>query len=210
LQWTPPYSLLSPKKDIPDESDQAKYKFIEYHKWKFDASYYLGIGPKKKIVFMAAANYGLIGYYNSQIGLSPFERFYVGGDGLQGYSIDGRELIRLRGYSNYQALTPNVTDGQVENGATIFDRYTFEMRFPFTTSQAATIYGLAFAEAGNAFLRFKSFDPFDIKRSAGLGIRLYLPMFGLLGVDWGYGFDSALPGGHSGSNFHLYIGQSLF
>lgn len=210
LQWTPPYSYFSPHTDFADENAQKKYKFIEYHKWKFDAAYYLGLGPRKKVVLMASCNYGFVGYYNSQIGLSPFERFYVGGDGLQGYSIDGRELIRLRGYSNYQAVTPNFVDGQTENGATIYDRYTFEVRVPFTTSQAATIYGLGFVEGGNAFLRFKQYDPFDIKRSAGVGLRLFLPMFGLLGVDWGYGFDSALPGGHAGSNFHLYIGQSLF
>ena len=210
LQWTPPYSKLFPR-DLANESNQEKYKFIEYHKWKFDGAYYLGIGKAKKFVLLAACNFGFIGLYNQQLGLSPFERFFVGGDGLQGYSIDGRELIRLRGYSNYQAVTPTIADGLLDPpGATIYDKYTFELRYPFTTSQAATIYGLAFVEGGNAFLRFKEYDPFNIKRSAGVGIRLFLPMFGLLGFDWGYGFDSALPGGHSAGNFHLYIGQSGF
>ena len=206
LQWTPPYSLFSGN-NLSTETPQQKYKLIEYHKWKFDGAYYLGLGASKFVV-MAAANFGFIGLYNQQLGLSPFERFFVGGDGLQGYSIDGRELIRLRGYSNYQAVTPTVADGVVDPpGATIYDKYTFELRYPFTSSQAATIYGLTFVEGGNAFLRFKEYDPFNIKRSAGVGIRLFLPMFGLLGFDWGYGFDNALPGGHAGGNFHLYIGQ---
>ncbi len=207
LQWTPPYSLISGT-NVSSETAQEKYKLIEYHKWKFDGAYYLGLGQSKFVV-MAAANFGFIGLYNRDLGLSPFERFFVGGDGLQGYSIDGRELIRLRGYSDYQAVTPTIANGILDPpGATIYDKYTFELRFPFTTSPSATIYGLGFVEGGNAFLRFKEYDPFDVKRSAGVGIRLFLPMFGLLGFDWGYGFDNALPGGHAGSNFHLYIGQA--
>ncbi len=212
FQWTPPWSLFS-NKDYSTLPASKKYNLIEYHKWKFDAVYYLGLDRKKKLVVMAASNFGLIGLYNRQLGLAPFERFYVGGDGLQGYSIDGRELIRLRGYSNSAAVTPSETriDGTPESaGATIYNRFTFEMRYPITTSQAATIYTLGFLEAGNAFQRFKNYNPFDVKRAAGVGIRVFLPMFGLLGFDWGYGFDNPLPGGKSGWNFHIYIGQQSF
>lgn len=208
VQVTPPYSLVIPVKS--DATLQEKYRFIEYHKWKFDASYYQALGARKKFVIMAAANFGLIGRYNSQLGFTPFERFYVGGDGLSGFNLDGRELIRQRGYPNFNAITPQTAEGRKESGATIYDRFTFELRYPLTTSQAATIYGLGFVEAGNAWSRFKDFNPFDVKRGAGFGVRVFLPMFGLLGFDWGYGFDKTLQGPIGGSNFHIYIGQSLF
>jgi len=213
LQWTPPYSYLS-KKDVNTEGTNARYKLIEYHKWKLDLMQYIGFGAKKKFVIATQVNFGLMGLYNRNLGLSPFERFYVGGDGLTGFSIDGRELIRLRGYKTYDAVTPNTNyTGGVENGATLYNRFTMEARYPFLTGQAATIYGLAFIEGGNAQNRFSRYSPFDMKKSAGAGLRVFLPMFGLLGFDFGYGFDKPLnqtDNTPSGWHFHIYIGQSIF
>jgi len=213
LQWTPPYSLFT-NKDYADLSNQDKFKLLEFHKWKFSAQHYLSLDRGHKLVLQSLAEFGLIGLYNPQIGLTPFERFYVGGDGLTGFYLDGREIIRLRGYANANAVTPQITDlnGNItDQGATIYNKYTFELRYPFTKSDAATIYGLAFVEGGNAWLNFNSFNPFDLKRSAGAGLRVFLPMFGLLGVDWGYGFDKDISTGQiSGGHFHFYIGQPLF
>jgi len=213
LQWTPPYSLIE-HRNINDLSNQEKYKWIEYNKEKFDASYYLGMGPQHKLVLMSQANFGFMGLYNPALGYSPFQRFFLGGDGLSGYSIDGRELIRLRGYKTYSAVTPTLTNSAgtvIENGAIIYNRFTFELRYPIIASQAATIYVLGFAEGGNAFMRWYDYDPFALYRSAGFGVRLYLPMFGLLGFDWGYGFDpTPLAPGQGGGNFMIYIGQPLY
>ncbi|MCX6350375.1 MAG: outer membrane protein assembly factor BamA [Bacteroidetes bacterium] len=204
LQWTLPYSAFI-KKDYEHLSGSQKYNLLEYHKWKLDASYYLSLDRKQKLVLMAVANYGLIGLYNRQIGLTPFERFYVGGDGLTGYVIDGRELIRLRGYKGADDILPS-------QGGTLYSRYTFELHYPITNSQVATIYGLGFVEGGNAWSSFKQYNPFELKKSAGVGVRVFLPMFGLLGFDWGYGFDPTVnnPGIPSGSHFHFYIGQPLY
>jgi outer membrane protein insertion porin family len=217
LQWTPPYSLISglySHTNYSDMTNQEKFKLLEYHKWKFSAQHYLSLDRGHKLVLQGLAEFGLIGLYNPEIGLTPFERFYVGGDGLTGFYLDGREIIRLRGYANSDAVTPNIKDlnGNIVNqGGTIYNKYTLELRYPFTKSEAATIYGLAFLEGGNAWLSFKDFNPFTIKRSAGAGIRVFLPMFGLLGFDWGYGFDNDLTTGKvSGGHFHFYIGQPLF
>lgn len=213
LQWTPPYSLLSDK-SYSDMTPQQRYKYIEYHKWKFNAAHYIGLGPKKKFVLAATADYGFLGSYNSQLGITPFERFYVGGDGLTGYYLDGRELIRFRGYAGPDDVTPktsNLTKSITETGGTIYNKYALELRYPVTRSQAAVIYGIGFIEGANAFQRFNNYDPFNLKRSAGMGVRIYLPMFGLLGFDWGYGFDKSLSTGEvSGSHFHFYIGQPLY
>lgn len=216
VQATPPLSLLT-QHDISKESAQEQYKWIEYHKWKFEAANYTGISRNKKLVLASYAAFGLIGRYNQQLGYTPFERFFVGGDGLTGYSITGRELIRLRGYANYQAVTPQLNDANgnmVEEGALAYDKFTMELRYPITTNPAATIFGLAFMEAGNAWLRPQDFNPFTVKRSAGVGVRIFLPMFGLLGFDVGYGFDPALPPSDqtkpSGMQFSFYIGQGLF
>jgi outer membrane protein insertion porin family len=212
LQWTPPYSLFKGKDvDYAKETDQEKFKFIEYHKWKFDGAYYMGFGKKKNLVLMTGVDFGLIGLYNQALGYTPFERFYVGGDGLAGYYLDGRELVRLRGYENANALTPEVKDlngNVIETGATIYNKYTVELRYPFVKSQAATIWGLAFVEGGNGWNRFQDYNPFDIRRSFGAGIRLYVPMLGLFGFDWGYGIDPSLDptAAKAGSNFHFYIG----
>ncbi len=198
LQLTPPYSLFN-NKDYSTATDQEKYKYIEYHKWKFGASWFTPLAWNK-LVMNIKANYGFLGYYNKDIGQSPFERFYLGGDGLSGFSLDGREIIGMRGYDPLNS----------QGGGTIYDKYTFELRFPLSLNPAATIYALGFLEGGNVFNLWKSFDPFDIKRAAGGGIRIFLPMFGLLGLDWGYGFDN-VPGTNtkSGGQFHFTIGQQF-
>jgi outer membrane protein insertion porin family len=199
-QLTPPYSLFSDK-DYATLTDQEKYKFIEYHKWKFGAQWYTPLAWNK-LVLNVKADFGFLGYYNKGIGESPFERFYLGGDGLSGFSLDGREIIAQRGYPN-NSLNPR-------GGGTIYDKYTIEVRYPLSLNPSATIYALGFLEAGNVFGRFRDFDPFNVKRGAGGGIRIFLPMFGLLGLDWGYGFDN-VPGfkGANGGEFHFTIGQQF-
>lgn len=200
LQLTPPYSLIN-KKDYSNVSAAVKYKFIEYHKWKFSANWFSRIVGD--LVLNTSINYGFLGLYNRDIGGSPFERYYLGGDGLSGYSLDGREVIRLRGYDN-NSLSPSF-------GGTIFEKYTLELRHPVTLNPSATIFLLAFAEGGNSFVKFKDFNPFSVKRSAGFGIRIFLPVFGLLGLDWGHGYDNLYDNKTplSRSHFHFSIGQTF-
>ena len=201
MQFTPPYSLFS-KKDYNNQSDQEKYKFLEYHKWKFKASWFFNLTGKW--VLNTKAKFGFLGYYNKDVGYPPFERFYLGGDGLSGYSVDSRELIALRGYGN-NSLAPNT-------GGTVYDKYTVELRYPLSLNPNATIYGLAFIEGGNDWSDFKQFNPFNMYKSTGFGVRIFLPMFGMLGLDWGYGFDK-IPGDaartNSGGQFHFSINQSI-
>ena len=207
---TPPYSyldkLLGHEKNIATLTDQEKYKWIEYHKWKFSASWFTKLAGN--LVLNTRSKFGFLGLYNKEIGSSPFERFYLGGDGLSGFALDGREIIALRGYGN-NTLTPrNASSNFI--GGTIFNKYTIELRYPISLSPMATVYLLGFAEAGNCWLNFSEFNPFDVKRSAGAGVRIYLPMFGLLGLDWGYGFDAipGLPSANKGQ-FHFSINQSI-
>lgn len=206
VQLTPPYSL---GKDCSNLTDAEKFRWIEYHKWKFNASFYTPLlgGTARKLVLHARVKYGLLGLYNKTIGLSPFERFYLGGDGLSGFALDGREIIGLRGYPN-SYLTPFGAKGDV--GGTVYGKYTFELRYPLSLNPMATVYVLGFLEAGNAWERSKDFNPFDVHRSAGLGVRIFLPMFGMLGLDWGYGFDD-LPGrpSRSKAEFHFSINNSI-
>ncbi|MEI7594797.1 MAG: outer membrane protein assembly factor BamA [Bacteroidota bacterium] len=199
LQATPPYSLLN-NKDYGKMEASEKYKWIEYHKWKFNSSWFTSLAGN--LVLNTRCQFGYLGHYNSTIGTSPFGRFYVGGDGLTGYALDDREVVAMRGYAN-QSLTP-------ANGASIYDKYTIELRYPISLNPMATVYVLGFAEGGNAWTRFDSFNPFEFKRSAGAGVRIFLPMFGLLGLDWGYGFDE-IPGAPSANKgqFHFSIGQSI-
>lgn len=150
------------------------------------------------VVVNARFRFGLMGSYNEDIGLSPFGRYYVGGDGLSGYMMDGREVIPLRGYKN-NSLSP-------EGGSAVFDRYTLEIRQPVIENSNATIWGVAFLEGGNSWTSLKEFQPFKLYNSAGLGIRLHMPMIGMIGIDWGYGFDDKINGG---SQFHFSIGQSI-
>ena len=205
LQFTLPYSLFNDI-DYRTATDAERYKFIEYHKWKFSSSWFTKLAGN--LVLNTKIQYGFLGLYNRNVGASPFERFYLGGDGLSGYALDGREIIALRGYANNSVTPRNANNAQV--GGTIFDKYTLELRYPLSLNPSATIYLLAFAEGGNSWLTFKDFNPFSAKRSAGMGVRIYLPVFGLLGLDWGYGFDEIPndPGVNKGQ-FHFSIGQQF-
>lgn len=176
FQFTPPFSAFG-NKDYATVAPAERYKWIEYHKYKFKAEWYQRIAGN--LVFKLATKYGFLGYYNKDIGFSPFERFQLGGDGLSGQNFFiGRDIIAHRGYKN-----PYSYD------ATIFNKYTAEIRYPFSLSPTSTIYGLMFVEAANAWSDFGSYNPAKLNRSAGLGIRVFLPMFGLLGLDYGIGFD---------------------
>lgn len=205
LQLTPPYSYFI-KKDWAEATDQEKYKWLEYHKTKIIASFFTRLAGN--LVLNNRIKYGFLGYYNKNIGLSPFERFYLGGDGLSGFALDGRELIGMRGYQN-NSLTPVNNRGNMVGG-TIFNKYTFELRYPLSLNPMASIYVLTFFEAGNAWENFATYNPFDIRRSAGIGVRLYMPFFGLLGLDWGYGFDPIpnMPGANKGQ-IHFSINNSI-
>lgn len=206
LQLTPPFSMFS-NKDYKSISDQDRFKWIEYHKWKFKASWFFNLTGK--LVLNTKARFGFVGYYNSDIGYPPFERFYLGGDGLSGYALDGRELIALRGYGN-NSLTPRDKNSTNFVGGNVYDKFTVEMRYPLSLNPNATIYGLAFLEGGNAWKSFKEFNPYNMYKSAGFGVRIFLPMFGMLGLDWGYGFDK-IPGfsDAAGGQFHFSINQSI-
>ena len=204
LEITPPYSLLN-NKDYSSMDEDEKYKWIEMHKWQFKAAWYSEL--YEKLVLMTRVRFGYLGYYNDAIGPTPFHRFYLGGDGLGTYNFDSRELIGMRGYKN-ESLTPG--SGSNTLGGNIFTKYTMELRYPLSLNPSATIYALGFVEAGNCWLGFENFNPFKVYRSAGIGARIYLPMFGLLGLDWGYGFDQ-VPGSSdaAGSQFHFSIGGSI-
>jgi len=186
--------------------DQKKYDWLEYYKIKFKADWYTKLYGK--FVLRTLTEFGFLGAYNQDRGLVPFERFYVGGDGMANYSMDGRETIQLRGYPN-NSLTPINSAGQ-QIGATVYNKFSMELRYPITLKAAASIYALAFLEAGNSFENFKVYNPFDIKRSAGVGLRVFMPAFGLLGIDFGHGFD-ALPGTTkpNGWETHFIIGQQF-
>ena len=207
LEITPPVSLFS-NQDYSTLSDDEKYRWIEMHKWKFKAAWYTEL--MEKLVLMSRVRFGYMGYYNEDIGPTPFHRFYLGGDGLSssGLIFDSREIIGMRGYKN-ESVTPGYSNNRMVGG-NIFSKYTLELRYPLSLNPSATIYAMGFLEAGNCWLGFENFNPFDVYRSAGVGVRIYLPMFGLLGLDWGYGFDP-IPGQSdaSGSQFHFSIGGSI-
>ena len=226
LQLTPPYSLLRKKnlgvldsegkptrvsdwRDINYDlqSSQDRYRWIEYHKWTFKGAVYAPIVGD--LVLMARAQFGYLGYYNRRWGYSPFEGFRVGGDGMSGYDTYGSEIVSLRGYENY-SLTPTA-DSDYSSGnyyaGNVYDKFTVELRYPVILQPQSTIYALVFLEGGNAWADIRKFNPFQIRRSAGVGVRVFLPMIGLLGVDWGYGFDNH--DGNGGSQFHFVIGQQF-
>ncbi|MGZ3863711.1 MAG: outer membrane protein assembly factor BamA [Bacteroidia bacterium] len=210
---TPPWSLINGK-DYNTLSPGDKYNLLEYQKYKFTTHWYMQLTNKKaaegkdahNLVLRASYGFGILGMYNPKVGVAPFERFYLGGSGLTGYSLDGREIIALRGYSD------NSISGADGRGNCIISKYTMELRYPISLNPQATIFALAFAEAGNAEQRYKDFNPFNVKRSAGVGVRIFLPMFGLLGLDYGWGFD-AIPYNPSTGNgkgqFHFTIGANL-
>ncbi len=188
VQLTPPYSLFVDKdyKKLRENGNFGElYNWVEYHKWRFDAEWYTPITDK--LVIKTRTKFGFLGKYNNNIGLSPFERFELGGDGISNTSFYGREIISMRGYD---VFTPNL-------GAPIYDKLTLELRYPFSLNRSSTIFALAFLEGGNAWNNFNDFNPLEVKRTAGLGVRVYLPMFGMLGFDYGIPFDSAPSVGNS-------------
>ena len=225
LQLTPPYSLLR-KKDLGRrdaegnplkvddwrdvnynmQTSQDHYKWIEYHKWSFKGALYTKLVGD--LVLMARAQFGYLGYYNRNWGYSPFEGFRVGGDGMSGYDTYGSEIISLRGYENY-SLTPRATTSNLTGNyyaGNVYDKFTVELRYPVILQPQSTIFALLFLEGGNCWADIRDFNPFQIKRSAGVGVRVFLPMIGLLGVDWGWGFDDPVSGK---SQFHFVIGQQF-
>jgi len=220
VQATPPYSLISGRNMINVSDPQIKYKFIEFHKWTFKADYYYPLSKiNDKLVLNTRFAFGYLGFYNKDIGPSPFENFSVGGDGMTGYSFYGREMIKLRGYgsgsSGVGSLTPgdpNITSKFVPSG-NVYSKITFELRYPVSLNPSATIYLLTFLEAGRAWYQLKEYNPFKMNRAAGVGVRANLPMFGLLGVDWGYGFDPVpSPSNFQNANhsqFQFTIGQEF-
>ena len=180
--------------------DQERFKWLEFYKIKFSGDWYTKV--YKKFVLRTRAEFGFLGAYNQDRGIIPFERFFVGGDGLANYSLDGREVIQLRGYPNNSLSSPN--------GGTVYNKYSMELRYPITMKQTAKIYAMSFLEAGSAYDSFKSFDPFKVQRSAGFGLRVFMPAFGLLGIDFAHGFDP-VPGDtvKSGWQTHFIIGQQF-
>ena len=199
MEATPPVSLLDGR-DYSKLTTNEKYRFIEYHKFKFSGDFYMQLA--KNLVMRSYGEFGFLGSYNKDYGLPPFERFYLGGDGLQNFVLDGREIIGLRGYTNF-SLTPN-------GGGALYNKFTSEMRYLISPSPTAQIFALAFVEAGNNYSSFGDYRPFELKRSAGVGLRIFMPMFGLLGVDLGYGFDP-MPGKivPSGWQTHFVLGQQF-
>ncbi len=198
LEFTLPVSLWDGR-DYANMEGEEKYKWLEYYKWTFKAEWFTQLVGD--LVFHAKADYGFIGYYNSDIGPAPTEGYEFGGDGM-GYYVYGKTIVGLRGYEN-GALTPY-------GGGYIYNKYTFELRYPIALTQAATIYGLSFFESGASWNNFSEYNPFGMYRSAGVGVRIFLPMLGLIGIDWAYGFDNA-PGysDPSGSRFHFILGQQF-
>ncbi len=207
VKLTPPYSAFSSRDWRNEDNQKELYKFIEYHKWTLKGQVFKPLTPNRKLILMGKFEMGFLGYYN-RYRKSPFEKYVMGGDGMSGYSTYGEETIGLRGYEN-ASLTPRSTSSYSYDG-NIYNKYTLELRFPITLQPQATVYVLAFAEAGNCWRKFEDYSPFDLKRSAGAGIRIFLPIFGLLGMDWGYGFDEVSGfNGAGGSQFHFVMGQSF-
>lgn len=180
---TLPYSMFDGVSDYSNQSDQERYKMLEYYRLKLTGEWYLPLTPNKKLVLAPRIGFGYLGAYNSSKGTSPFERFVMGGNGMfgSGNYLNGQESIALRGYQDASLSS--------ENGDPLIAKYSVELRYPISLNPQFTVYGLAFAEAGNTFSSFGQFDPFNVKKSAGVGLRLYVPMFGLIGIDYGFGFD---------------------
>ena len=202
IKLSPPYSMFDNIDDYSSLTDQEKYKWVEYYKWKFKATWFSPF--TEKLILATKTEFGFLGGYNDQLGISPFERFYVGGDGLSGmgYMNDGRELVALRGYSN-NSLSP-------QTGATIYNKYTAELRYALSLNPTSTMYALAFLEAGNAWEDFDNFNPFGIKRSVGIGVKIMLPMIGMMGLDYGWGLDEIIGNPDAnGGQFHFSIGQNF-
>ncbi len=200
LQLTPPYSLLNGV-DYSKVGLQERYKWIEYHKWLFKGDWFTPVTRNQNLVVHTKFEYGFLGYYN-KYRQSPFEGFRVGGSGMSGYNLYGSDIVALRGYKDYSLSS--------SSGSNIYNKLSMELRYPVILKPSSTIYVLSFLEAGNAWNKFEDFNPFKLHRSAGVGVRIFLPMFGLMGIDWGYGFDP-VPGQSdaAGSQFHFVIGQQF-
>ena len=214
-KFTPPYSLITGKDysdlenqaefqdengtPLIDQIDQERFRWLEFYKIKFNGTWYTRVFDD--LILKTQADFGFIGSYNKDRGNIPFERFFLGGDGMVSYALDGRETIALRGYPN-QSLSGN-------DGSVIYNKFSIELRYPITLKPSASIYALTFLEAGNGYNRFRDFDPFNSKRSAGAGVRIFMPAFGLLGIDFGYGFDNPNPNitTPNGWETHFIIGQ---
>ena len=206
LKITPPWSLMNGK-DYSQMTTNERYHMIEYHKWKFSGKVFTPLSRDSKLVLMTRFDFGYLGHYN-KYAKSPFESFYMGGDGMSSYSSYATDYISMRGYSS-GSLTPY--DPQTgRNMGYLYNKFTLELRYPISLEQNATIWALAFMEAGNCFADIKDYNPFNLKRSAGVGVRVFLPMFGLLGIDWGWGFDKINGSDQYGkSQFHFVLGQEL-
>ena len=206
LKITPPWSVFNGL-DYSQMSTSERYHLIEYHKWKFNGKIFTPLSRDSKLVLMTRFEFGYLGHYNKDA-KSPFESFYMGGDGMSSYSSYATDYISMRGYSS-GSLTPY--DQQTgRNMGYLYNKFTLELRYPISLEQNATIWALGFLEAGNCFADIKDYNPFNLKRSAGVGVRVFLPMFGLLGIDWGWGFDQINGSDQYGkSQFHFVLGQEL-
>jgi outer membrane protein insertion porin family len=208
VKVTPPYSSINGKDYTnTNMTPQERYKFIEYHKWTFNGKTFTPITSDEKLILMSRVLFSYLGYYNADA-RSPFETFSMGGDGMSNYSSYGTEYVAMRGYTS-GSLTPYDPKVGTQMGY-LYNKFTMELRYPLSLEQSATIYALGFVEAGNCFNKLKDYSPFDLKRTAGVGVRIFLPMFGMMGIDWGYGFDK-VPGSAkpSGGQFHFILGQEL-
>ncbi len=212
LKITPPYSAMNGKDySDPDMTEAERFKWIEYHKWTFSAKMFTPLTPNDKaLVLMGRVMFSYLGHYNINA-RSPFDTFYMGGDGMSAYTSYGTDYVAMRGYES-GSLTPYTVAAYNANKGTnagyLYNKFTMELRYPLSLEQSATIYALAFLEAGNCFSAITDYDPFKLKRSAGVGVRIFLPMFGMMGIDWGYGFDK-VNGTVGGSQFHFVLGQEL-
>ena len=201
MQFTPPYSMFN-NKDYSTATQQERFKWVEYHKWKFDAIWY--IEPVKKLVITPQFRFGMIGLYDQNVGYTPFEQFRVGGSGLVGFTVYGTDIVSQRGYADGTVSSPN---GGSNGTMPMYTKYTLEARYPLSLNPSATIYGITFLEAGNTWSNARNFDPFDVKRATGVGIRLFLPMFGMLGFDYAWGIDN--PNKFDVGQFHFFLGQQF-
>jgi outer membrane protein insertion porin family len=209
IQFTPPYSKFRDASQNTSDyytrvSDNLR--LVEYYKYKFTTTWYMPLDKAKKLVLMTKLGFAYLGAYNKSLGFSPFERFYLGGSGLTGFALDGREIIALRGYLDQSV------GNTLGTGSVVINKYSVELRYPLSLNPSATIYVLGFADAGNAWVNYKKYSPFDVVRGAGAGVRVFLPMFGLLGLDYGWGFDKVdnrANNGQGKGQFHFTIGANI-
>ena len=206
LAMTPPYSLFKSKDAYKTESAADKFKFVEYYKMMFDCNWFTKIVGN--LVLSTRAHMGFLNAYNTSLGIGPFERFVVGGDGLSGFNfLLGSDVIGLRGYQSRSIITQQDANS---NGGVAYNKYVFELRYPITLNPAATVFVLAFAEGGNNWGNYKEVNPFNLYKSTGVGARIFMPAFGMIGIDYGIGLD-AVPGNPAANSqrFTFTIGQQI-